>query len=82
LDSLGLTTARISKYACHIPAIPVNFNLAEATRSDIKRVVAAINMNRNWREWTKHDKKLILRKLIQYAKYGSRETPMPPEVAG
>jgi hypothetical protein len=86
LGSLGLTVARISKYACHIPAILrlVNFNLAEATRSDIKRVVAAINMNRNWREWTKHDKKLILRKLIQYAKYGScsRETPMPPEVAG
>jgi integrase len=85
LGSLGLTIARISKYACHIPAILrlVNFNLAEATRSDVERVVAAINMNRNWREWTKHDKKLILRKLIQYAKYGScsRETPMPPEVA-
>jgi hypothetical protein len=34
LGSLGLTTARISKYASHIPAILrlANFSLTEATR--------------------------------------------------
>ena len=36
-----------------------------------------------WKEWTKHDKKVVLRKLIQYAKYGrcDHETPIPPEVS-
>ncbi|MEM3356449.1 MAG: tyrosine-type recombinase/integrase [Candidatus Bathyarchaeia archaeon] len=85
ITSQGLSQARISKTASHIPALLrlINFRLADATRADIERTVAAIHANQRWREWTKHDKKLILRKLVQYAKLGSctRETPMPPEVA-
>ncbi|MGB9914783.1 MAG: tyrosine-type recombinase/integrase [Candidatus Bathyarchaeales archaeon] len=85
ITSQCLSQARISKTASHIPALLrlINFRLADATRADVERVVAAIHANQRWREWTKHDKKLILRKLVQYAKHGccTRETPMPPEVA-
>ncbi|RLE62393.1 MAG: hypothetical protein DRJ47_10775 [Thermoprotei archaeon] len=47
----------------------------------MERIVAWIN-GQPWREWTKHDYKLALRKFIQYAKHGScnRETPIPEEV--
>lgn len=85
LGALGLSLARVSKIAGHLPALlrMVDFNLGEATRADVERVVAAINNNGRWREWTKHDKKLVLRKLIQYAKCGSceRGKPLPPEVS-
>ncbi|MEM2027140.1 MAG: site-specific integrase [Candidatus Bathyarchaeia archaeon] len=83
LASLGLSTARLSKVAGHLPALLriIDFNLEEATRRDVERVVAWIN-RQPYREWTKHDKKLVLRKLIQYAKVGrcDRDAPMPPEV--
>ncbi|MEM3688200.1 tyrosine-type recombinase/integrase [Saccharolobus sp.] len=85
LSALGLSMARVSKIASHLPALLrlIDFNIGEATRADIERVVAEINSNRRWREWTKHDKKLILRKLVQYAKYGGceRGKPLPPEVS-
>ncbi|MEM3722752.1 MAG: tyrosine-type recombinase/integrase, partial [Candidatus Bathyarchaeia archaeon] len=85
LFSLNLSVARVSKIASHIPALLrlIHFDLKDAARSDVERVVAAINSNRRWSAWTKHDKKLILRKLVQYAKYGScdRSTPIPPEVS-
>ncbi|MEM3000555.1 MAG: hypothetical protein QXX34_08560, partial [Candidatus Bathyarchaeia archaeon] len=85
ITSQGLSQARISKIAGHLPALLrlIAFRLADATRADVERVVAAIHANQRWREWTKHDKKLILRKLVQYAKYGSctRDTPVPPEAA-
>ena len=74
LAVLGLSVARISKYASHLPALlrVIDFDLADATREDVERVVAWIN-SQPYKEWTKHDKKLVLRKLIQYAKYGSRK---------
>jgi len=84
LGALGLSVARVSKYASHLPALlrVIDFDLADATRKDVEKVVAWINRQPH-REWTKHDKKLALRKLIQYAKYGScdRKTPLPPEVS-
>jgi len=84
LASLGLSTARLSKVASHIPALlrAIDFNLEDATRRDVERVVAWIN-RQPYREWTKRDKKLVLRKLIQYAKVGrcDRDAPMPPEVS-
>lgn len=48
----------------------------------MEKVVAWINRQK-YHEWTKHDKKLSLRKLVQYAKIGScgRKTPLPPEVS-
>ena len=84
MAALGLSVARVSKYASHLPALlrVIDFDLRKATRSDVERVVAWIN-SQPYREWTKHDKKLALRKLIQYAKYGrcDRDTPIPPEVS-
>ena len=84
MAALGLSVARVSKYASHLLVLlrVIDFDLKEATRSDVERVVAWIN-RQPYREWTKHDKKLALRKLIQYAKYGrcDRNTPIPPEVS-
>jgi len=84
LSALGLSVARVSKYASHLPTLlrVINFDPADATRNDVERVVAWIN-RQPYREWTKHDMKLVLRKLIQYAKYGScdRNTPLPEEVS-
>lgn len=85
LSVLGLSLARVSKVASHLPALlrMMDFDVRGATRADVERVVAAINDNGRWSEWTKHDKKLVLRKLIQYAKYGGceRGKPLPPEVS-
>jgi len=84
LSALGLSVARVSKYASHLPPLlrVIDFEPAKATRQDVEKVVAWIN-SQPYRERTKHDKKLVLRKLIQYAKYGScdRNTPLPQEVS-
>ena len=84
LSALGLSVARVSKYASHLPASlrVIDFNPINATRNDVEKVVAWIN-SQPYRKWTKHEKKLVLRKLIQYAKYGScdRNAPLPQEVS-
>jgi len=83
LGALGLTVARVTKYACHLPALLriIDVNLKTISKSDVESVVAAINGSQQ-KEWTKHDKKLLLRKLVQYAKKGSctKGTPLPVEV--
>ncbi|MEM2108781.1 MAG: tyrosine-type recombinase/integrase [Candidatus Bathyarchaeia archaeon] len=85
LTCLGLSQAALSNYASHLIAILrlINFDAAKATRTDIERIVAAINSNNSWKESTKHHKKVVLRKLIQYAKYGTCEkgTQLPTEVS-
>jgi len=85
LASLGLSAAALSNNAAHLVAVLrlIDFDVAEATRGDVERVVAKINQNPNWREKTKKHKKTVLRRLIQYAKYGSCEkgAPVPPEVS-
>ncbi|MEM3719541.1 MAG: tyrosine-type recombinase/integrase [Candidatus Bathyarchaeia archaeon] len=60
----------------------MDFDPAVATRKDVERVVAWIN-SQPYKEWTKRDKRVVLKKLVQYAKYGScdRDTPYPPEVS-
>ena len=84
LSALDLSVARVAKYASHLPALlrMITVDLKDITKSDIETIVANIN-NSNYKEWTKHDKKLTLRKLVQYAKNGSctRETPLPSEVS-
>jgi len=84
LGALGLSVARISKYAGHLPSLlrAIDFDPSEATREDIEKVVAWINTH-PYRELTKHDLKITLRKFIQYAKLGScdKKTPLPPEIA-
>ena len=70
LVSLGLSQATLSNYAAHLVAVLrlIDFDVGKATRSDVERVVAAINGNRHWKENTKKHKRLVLRRLIQYAK--------------
>jgi integrase len=61
----------------------IDFDVGMATRSDVERVVAKINGNKRWREQTKYHKRVVLRRLIQYAKCGTceRGAPVPPEVS-
>ena len=84
LEALGLSTGRVAKYANHLCALMKHcpFNPTMAERRDIERVIAWINAQ-PYKSSTKDDLKLTVRKLVQYAKYGSctRETPIPPEVA-
>ena len=81
---LGLSQGRIVKYAELLPPLLriMDFNPMEATKEDVGRVVAWIN-SQPYKEWTKHDYKLVLRKFIQYAKVGdcSRTAQMPEEVS-
>ena len=85
LGALGLSIARVSKYAAHMPVllrIAEEVNFKTITKTDVEKIVAAINA-KQYKAWTKHDKKLTLRKIIQYAKNGScaKGTPIPPEVS-
>ena len=84
LNAIGLTIARVTKYTIHLPPLLriIDTDLKTITKPDIERVVVAINNSRQ-KEWTKHDKKLTLRKIVQYAKDGSctKDTPIPPEVS-
>jgi len=70
----GLTPARVSKYAAHLRTLlrVIDFQPENATKQDVEKVVAWIQ-SRAYAEWTKHDLKLILKKLIQYAKTGSAD---------
>jgi len=85
LVSLGISQAALSNYASHLLAVlrMIDFDLPKATRNDVKLVVAKINDRKDWRESTKHHKRVVLRKLIQFVKCGSCEggTPLPPEVS-
>ncbi|MCL2359857.1 MAG: site-specific integrase [Candidatus Bathyarchaeota archaeon] len=84
LGAIGLSLARVTKYATHLPPLlrMTNIDLKTITKSEVETIVAEIN-NSKQKAWTKHDKKLILRKLIQYAKKGScaKGTPLPKEVS-
>jgi integrase len=83
LKALGLSDPRVLKYAEALSTIfkHAPFNPAEASRQDIEGVVAWINAQ-PYKSWTKHGLKLAVKKLVQYAKYGSCEpkAPLPPEV--
>ncbi|MGQ9691225.1 MAG: tyrosine-type recombinase/integrase [Thermoproteota archaeon] len=84
LEALGLSKLRLAKYAAALCTIlrNVKFNPAKATKQDVEVAVAWIN-RQPFREWTKHDLKLTLRRLVQFAKCGScgGKTPVPDEVA-
>ncbi|MBS7633839.1 hypothetical protein KEJ15_09570 [Candidatus Bathyarchaeota archaeon] len=83
IASFGLSKASVAKHAGHLISLlrVMDFDPATATRKDVERIVAWIN-SQPYREWTRRDKKLVLKKFIQYAKCGScdRDTPYPPEV--
>ncbi|MCL2173610.1 MAG: site-specific integrase [Candidatus Bathyarchaeota archaeon] len=84
LSALGLSLARVTKYSAHMPVLlrMINTDLKTMTKQDVEAIVAAINTSKQ-KAWTKRDKKLVLRKLIQYAKVGScaKGTPLPPEIS-
>jgi integrase len=84
LGALGLSVARVSKYASHLPPLlrAIDVGVKEMTRADAEKVVAWIN-GQPHKEWTKHDHKLVFRKLVQYAKCGScaKGTPLPAEIS-
>jgi integrase/recombinase XerD len=86
MGALGLSVGRVSKYAAHLPTllrmIGDDVKLKTLTKADAERIVAAINARPN-KASTKSDNKLLLRKLVQYAKKGScaKGTPLPREVS-
>ncbi|MCL2477447.1 hypothetical protein [Candidatus Bathycorpusculum sp.] len=84
LNALGLSLGRVSKCAAHLPVLLRIINgtdIKTMTKTDIEHIVAQINSRPN-KESTKADNKLLLRKVVQYAKQGScaKNTPTPPEV--
>jgi hypothetical protein len=85
LEALGLSTGRVAEYANHACALTKGcpHNPKTATRTDIERVVAWINMQ-PYKTNTKNDLRLVLKKLAQYAKVGScdKSAPTPPETRG
>jgi len=82
MSALGLSTARVAKYAAKLAVLlrRIDKDLKDVTKDDVERVVAWINRQPH-KEWTKHDSKLVLRKIVQYAKLGSctKGTPLPIE---
>ena len=84
LMALGLSAGRVAKYANHIYTLirRCPFDPQNATRRDIENVIAWIN-SQPYKSSTKEDLKIVVRKIIQYAKYGScsRKTPIPSEVS-
>jgi len=84
LEALGLSTGRVAKYANHICALTKRcpHNPKTATRTDIEKVVAWIN-TQPYKTNTKNDLRLVLKKLVQYAKVGScdKSALTPPETS-
>ncbi len=84
LEALGLSTGRVAKYANHVCALTKRcpHNPKTATRADIEKIVAWIN-TQPYKTNTKNDLRLVLKKLVQYAKVGScdKNAPTPPETS-
>ena len=84
LGALGLSKGRVAKYANHLCVLfrACPFDSRLAARKDIEKVVAWIE-RQPYKTSTKDDLKLVVRKVVQYAKCGScaRKMPIPPEVA-
>jgi len=84
LHALGISNGRIAKYANHLCVLfrACPFDPRKATRKSVEKVVAWIE-SQPYRTSTKDDLKLVVRKIVQYAKQGScaKRTPIPQEVA-
>ncbi len=83
LLALGLSEGRVAKVANHLCTIFRNcpFDPSSASVRDVEGVVGWIN-SQPYRTSTKDDLRLVVRKLVQYAKFGNcaKKTPIPPEV--
>ena len=82
LHASGLSTARVGQYAVHLPRVLRSLDISTAGRKEIEAFVAELNRS-DYKAWTKHGYKLVVKKLFQYLRYGSTlsETPYPPEVS-
>ena len=84
LQVLGLSLARVTKYSAHLRTLlkVINFQPKTATKRDVEKTVAWIQ-SQNYRDWTKKDLKIVLKKFVQYGKRGrcDKNTPVPKEVA-
>ncbi len=78
----GISYGRIAKYLrtlrklCHLLGKP----FIKATKKDFIELVAKIERNQKWKEWTKHDYKVILRRYYRWLKGLSDKDPFPDEV--
>ncbi|MEM3730529.1 MAG: tyrosine-type recombinase/integrase [Candidatus Bathyarchaeia archaeon] len=84
LQALGLSKGRIAKYANHLCTLfkACPFDPRHASRKSVEGVIAWIE-SQPYKTSTKDDLRLVVRKIVQYAKCGScaKKTPVPPEVA-
>lgn len=69
-EAHGIKIARVTKYIYTLKAIcerwlSKNLDLDKADMKDIKKIVAEINNNSKFAEWTKHDYKVALKKFYQ-----------------
>lgn len=80
LVSEAITFGRINKYIPNLGKIRehLGINFREATEQDIRRIVAGIEANERYSQWTKRDFRLTLRKFFTWLR-GTKE--YPPEVA-
>ncbi|MEM3602560.1 MAG: hypothetical protein QXN87_07800, partial [Candidatus Bathyarchaeia archaeon] len=71
LQALGLSKGRIAKYANHLCVLfkACPFDPHHATKRSIERVIAWIE-SQPYKTSTKDDLKLVVRKVVQYAKCG------------
>jgi site-specific recombinase XerD len=82
LQGEGLSKARRLKYLQTLPQIArmLGKSFEEATREDIRRIIAKLNEN-SFTEETKESYKAIIKKFYRWLRYGDdEEAPYPPEV--
>jgi len=69
----GMSYGRVAKYVMHARKLArmLGKPLLKASRADIEGLVRRIEMNRDYKDWTKHDYKVSIRKLYTFLKGSS-----------
>ncbi|RLG94795.1 hypothetical protein DRO37_04480 [Candidatus Bathyarchaeota archaeon] len=80
LAALGLSVARASKYASHLPALlrVIDFDLADATREDVERVVAWVSLP--LLRWEASSVRLVLYASSHICQFRGSQLPHPIEL--
>jgi site-specific recombinase XerD len=78
----GISYGRIAKYLRSIRKLSQMLRkpFSKATKEDFIELVAKIEKNPKWTEWTKHDFKVVLRRYYRWLKGLSDKDPFPEEV--
>lgn len=78
----GISFGRIMKYLQTIRKLYhlLGKSFEEADKQDFLELVAKIERNPEWTDWTKHDFKVILRRYYRWLRGLSDEDPFPEEV--